>query len=154
VLQGGEIPAGERRILQILLTEPEHNPLILGTLKEEFVTHPGAIRIISTLRKASQNREVVDFQRQIADLNEEDRLLVSGIALEDHPAPTEKGVEGLLKDLEKKYLERESAEIQRAIDRAEASSGADADLADLIRAKQENSRRRMELSRSPRWKGN
>jgi len=154
VLQGGEIPAGERRILQILLTEPEHNSLILGTLKEEFVTHPGAIRIISTLRKASQNREVVDFQRQIADLNEEDRLLVSGIALEDHPAPTEKGVEGLLKDLEKKYLERESAEIQRAIDRAEASLGAGADLADLIRAKQENSRRRMELSRSPRWKGN
>jgi hypothetical protein len=79
---------------------------------------------------------------------------VSGIALEDHPAPTEKGVEGLLKDLEKKYLERESAEIQRAIDRAEASLGAGADLADLIRAKQENSRRRMELSRSPRWKGN
>jgi DNA primase len=154
VLQGGEIPAGERRILQILLTEPDHKPLILGTLKEEFVTHPGAIRIISTLQKASRNREVVDFQRQIADLNEEDRLLVSGIALEDHPAPTEKGVEGLLKDLEKKYLERESAEIQRAIDRAEASLGAGADLADLIRAKQENSRRRMELSRSPRWKGN
>jgi DNA primase len=154
VLQGGEIPAGERRILQILLTEPDHKSLILGTLKDEFVTHPGAIRIISTLRNASRNREVVDFQRQIADLNEEDRLLVSGIALEDHPAPTEKGVEGLLKDLEKKYLERESAEIQRAIDRAEASSGVDADLADLIRAKQENSRRRMELSRSPRWKGN
>jgi hypothetical protein len=154
VLQGGEIPAGERRLLQILLTEPEHNPLILGTLKDEFVTHPGANRIIAALRKASSNREVVDFQRQIADLNEEDRLLVSGIALEDHPAPTEKGVEGLLKDLEKKYLERESAEIQRAIDRADASSGASADLAELIRAKQENSRRRVELSRSPRWKGN
>jgi len=154
VLQGGEIPAGERRILQILLTEPEYKSLILGTLKDELLTHPGTIRIVSTLRNASRDREVVDFQRQIADLNEEDRLLVSGIALEDHPAPTEKGVEGLLKDLEKKYLERESAEIQRAIDRAEASSGVDADLADLIRAKQENSRRRMELSRSPRWKGN
>jgi len=154
VLQGGEIPAGERRLLQILLTEPEFNPLILGTLKDEFVTHPGANRVIASVRNASRNREVVDFQRQIADLNEEDRLLVSGIALEDHPAPTEKGVEGLLKDLEKKYLERESAEIQRAIDRSEASSGASADLAELIRAKQENSRRRMELSRSPRWKGN
>jgi hypothetical protein len=28
------------------------------------------------------------------------------------------------------------------------------DLEDLIRAKQENSRRRVELSSSPRWKGN
>ncbi|HXM79789.1 MAG TPA: hypothetical protein VOA00_11185, partial [Thermoanaerobaculia bacterium] len=96
--------------------------------------------------------EGVDFQRQIAHLTAEDRIFVSGIALEDQPAPTEKGVEALLKDLEKKYLERESAEIQREIDRAEASQTAD--LAELIRRKQENGRRRGELSRSPRWKGN
>ena len=108
--------------------------------------------VVSAFRKASGDGEIVDFQRQIAHLTEEDRILVSGIALEDRPAPTEKGVEILLKDLEKKYLERESADIQRAIDRAEASSSAD--LEDLIRAKQENSRRRVELSRSPRWKGN
>ena len=152
MLQGGEIPAGERRLLQVLMTEPEYNPLILGTLKDEILIHPAARRVVSALRKASGNAETVDFQRQIAHLTEEDRILVSGIALEDHPPPTEKGVEGLLKDLEKKYLERESAEIQRAIDRAEASSSAD--LSDLIRAKQENSRRRVELSRSPRWKGN
>ena len=152
VLQGGEIPAAERRLLQILITEPEHKPLILGTLKDEFLAHPASRRVVSAFRKASGDGEIVDFQRQIAHLTEEDRILVSGIALEDRPAPTEKGVEILLKDLEKKYLERESADIQRAIDRAEASSSAD--LEDLIRAKQENSRRRVELSRSPRWKGN
>lgn len=152
VLQGGEIPANERRLLQILVSSPEHNPLILGTLKDELLTHPASKRVVSALRKASGSAETVDFQRQIAHLTEEDRILLSGIALEDHPSPTEKGVEGLLKDLEKKYLERESAEIQRAIERAEASSGAD--LADLIRAKEENSRRRVELSRAPHWKGN
>jgi hypothetical protein len=152
VLQGAEIPANERRLLQIMVSSPEHNPLILGTWKDELLTHPASLRVVSALRKSSGDAETVDFQRQIAHLTEEDRILLSGIALEDHPSPTEKGVEGLLKDLEKKYLERESAEIQRAIERAEASSGAD--LGELIRAKEENSRRRVELSRAPHWKGN
>jgi len=152
VLQGAEIPASERRLLQILIGEPEHKPLILGTLKDDFLTHPASRRVVEALRKAPQTAETVDFQRQIAHLTEEDRILLSGIALEDHPSPTEKGVEGLLKDLEKKYLERESADIQRAIERAEASSSAD--LEELIRAKEENSRRRVELSRAPHWKGN
>jgi hypothetical protein len=153
VLQGAEIPAGERRLLQILIGEPEHKSLILGTLKDEFLTHPASRRVVAALRRApEETAETVDFQRQIAHLTEEDRILLSGIALEDRPPPTEKGVEGLLKDHEKKYLERESADIQRAIERAEASSSAD--LAELIRAKEENSRRRVELSRAPHWKGN
>ncbi|MDQ2870867.1 MAG: DNA primase [Acidobacteriota bacterium] len=151
VLREGEMPASERRLLHILLNEPEYNPLVFSTLRDEFLTHPLIERVVGALRKASSDGEGVDFHRQIAHLTEEDRILVSGIALEDHPAPTEKGVEGLLKDLEKKYLERESADIQREIDRAVASSSAD--LAELIRRKQENGRRRGELSRSPRWKG-
>jgi hypothetical protein len=145
------MPASERRLLHILLNEPEYNSLVFSTLRDEFLTHPLIGRVVGALRKASSDGEGVDFHRQIAHLTEEDRILVSGIALEDHPAPTEKGVEGLLKDLEKKYLERESADIQREIDRAVASSSAD--LAELIRRKQENGRRRGELSRSPRWKG-
>ncbi|MCA1581008.1 MAG: DNA primase [Acidobacteria bacterium] len=151
VLREGEMPASERRLLHILLNEPEYNPLVFSTLRDEFLTHPLIGRVVGALRKAPSEGEGVDFQRQIAHLTEEDRILVSGIALEDHPAPTEKGVEGLLKDLEKKYLERESADIQREIDRAVASSSTD--LAELIRRKQENGRRRGELSRSPRWKG-
>ena len=151
VLHGGEIPATERRLLQVLMTEPDYKPLILETLRDEFLTHPLSIRLLEAFRKGGKAGETVDFHGQIAHLTEEDRNFVSGIALEDHPAPTEKGVEGLLKDLEKKYLERESADIQREIDRAEASSSED--LAELIRRKQDNSRRRVELSRSPRWKG-
>ncbi|MEP6769112.1 MAG: DNA primase [Acidobacteriota bacterium] len=151
VLREGEMPASERRLLHILLNEPEYNSLVFSTLRDECLTHPLIKRVVGALRKASSDGEGVDFHRQIAHLTEEDRILVSGIALEDHPAPTEKGVEGLLKDLEKKYLERESADIQREIDRAVASSSAD--LSELIRRKQENGRRRGELSRSPRWKG-
>ena len=136
----------------MLMGEPEHKSLILSTLKDEILTHPTAVRIVAALRRGTENGEGVDFQRQIAHLTEEDRILVSGIALEDHPAPTDKGVEGLLKDLEKKYLDRESAEIQEAIVRASAASSSDLD--DLIRRKQEIMRRHGELSRSPRWKGN
>ena len=95
--------------------------------------------------------EPVDFQGQIADLTEEDQTFLSGVALEESPEPTEKGVEQLLKDLEKKYLERESAEIQRAIDRAEAAGGDGIDA--LMRRKQEVLRRKAELGRLPRWKG-
>ena len=152
VLSEGEIPPSERRLLHILMNEREHNPLILSTLKDEFLTHPGATRVVGAFRQAPAGAESVDFQRQIAHLTAEDRIFVSGIALEDQPAPTEKGVEALLKDLEKKYLERESAEIQREIERAEASQTAD--LEELIRRKEENGRRRGELSRPPRWKGN
>ncbi|MDQ2971020.1 MAG: toprim domain-containing protein, partial [Acidobacteriota bacterium] len=152
VLSEGEIPPSERRLLHILMNEREHNPLILSTLKDEFLTHPAATRVVGAFRQAPTGAEGVDFQRQIAHLTAEDRIFVSGIALEDQPAPTEKGVEALLKDLEKKYLERESAEIQREIERAEASQTAD--LEELIRRKEENGRRRGELSRPPRWKGN
>lgn len=151
VLRGEEIPASERRLLQILLGEPERKSLILNGLKDEFLTHPATLRVVGALRRSEDPGESVDFQRQIAHLTEEDRILVSGIVLEDHPAPTDKGVEGLLKDLEKKYLERESAEIQLAIDRAVDSTSGD--LEDLFRRKQENASRRGELSRSPRWKG-
>ncbi|MDQ2979645.1 MAG: DNA primase [Acidobacteriota bacterium] len=152
VLQGGEIPAGEKRILQILLTQPEYNSLILGTLKEEFITYAGANRVIHALRKASENPEVVDFQGRIAHLNEEDRIFVSGIALEDHPAPTEKGVKDLLNVLEEGYLRRQNEGLQPAIKDAEDSNSTE--LSQLIQRKEENARRIQELSRSRRLKGN
>ena len=102
-------------------------------------------------REGGVRSEVVDFQRQIAHLTEEERILVSGIALEEAPAPNPKGVERLLADLETKYLERESAQIQQAIDRAE-TAGAE-ELADLIRRKQEISKKKTAISRAQRGKG-
>jgi hypothetical protein len=121
-------------------------------LNDEFLTDPRVKRVVSALRSTGGAPEPVDFQRQIADLTEEERTFLSGVALEDSPEPTEKGVQQLLKDLEKKHLERESAEIQNAIDRAGTAAGEE--LTALLRRKQEVSRRKADLGRIPRWKGN
>lgn len=145
VLSGVETAGVERRLLQVLMTGGEFNPLILRTLKDEFLTDPRVRRVVAALREALAASEPVDFQRQIAHLTEEERVFLAGVALEESPEPTEKGVERLLKDLEKKYLERESADIQRAIDRTDEAAGDE--LARLIGRKQDISRRRSQLGR-------
>jgi hypothetical protein len=117
----------------------EHNSLILGALREEWVTDPRVVRIVTALRKASTSPEVVDFQGQIADLTDEDRTFLSGIALDEFSEPTEKGVDQLLKDLETKHLERESLDLSGAIKQGEARGGSELD--ELIRMKQEKARR-------------
>jgi hypothetical protein len=108
-------------------------------------------RVVFALRQAGAGSEPIDFQGQIAHLTEDERTFLSGIALDESPEPTEKGVDQLLKDLERKYLERESAEIQRAIDRAGTAAGQE--LEELMRRKQEISRRKADLSRAPQRKG-
>ena len=149
VLSGAETPAAERRLLQVLMAGGEFNPLILRALKDEFVTDPRVRRVVAAFREGMGASEPVDFQRQIAHLTralaDDERAFLAGVALEESPEPTEKGVERLLKDLEKKYLERESAEIQREIDRTDEAAGEE--FARLIRRKEDISRRRSELGR-------
>jgi hypothetical protein len=147
VLSAQEAPAVEKRLLHFLVAGGDHKSLILGTLKDDFLTDPRVKTVVAALREAEGAAEPIDFQGQIAHLTDEERTFLSGIALDDSPEPTEKGVDLLLKDLEKKYLDREGAEIQRAIDRAAAGP----ELEELMRRKQEISRRRAELGR-PRGK--
>ena len=147
VLSAQEAPAVERRLLHFLVAGSDHKSLILGTLKDDFLTDPRVKTVVAALREAEGAAEPIDFQGQIAHLTDEERTFLSGIALDDSPEPTEKGVDLLLKDLEKKYLDREGAQIQRAIDRAAAGP----ELEELMRRKQEISRRRAELGR-PRGK--
>ncbi len=147
VLSAQEAPAVEKRLLHFLVAGSGHKSLILGTLKDDFLTDPRVKKVVTALREAGGAAEPIDFQGQIAHLTDEERTFLSGIALDDSPEPTEKGVDLLLKDLEKKYLDREGAEIQRAIDRAAAGP----ELEELMRRKQEISRRRAELGR-PRGK--
>jgi DNA primase len=151
-LSGVAVPLVEKRLLQVLSANQQHNALILNNLSDDLLTDTRVKRVVAAFRKAASETETVDFQRQIADLTEEERTFLSGVALDESPEPTEKGVEQLLKDLEKKHLERESAEIQKAIDLAGTGSGQE--LMELLRRKQEISRRKAELGRSPRWKGN
>ncbi len=144
------LPGAEKQLLQALTAGGELNSLILSTLNPDHLADERVRRVVSALREGSSGSEVVDFQRQIEHLTEEERSFISGFALEE-AEPTQKGVEELLKRLESNYLERESAEIQRAIDRAGQGSG---DLAELMRRKQEIMRRKAALGRAPRWKGN
>jgi hypothetical protein len=108
-------------------------------LREEWVSDPRVARIAAAFRKASARPEVVDFQGQIADLTEEDRTFLSGVALDEFSEPTEKGVDQLLKDLETKHLERESLDLTSAIKQGEARGGSEID--ELIRMKTEKARR-------------
>ena len=149
VLSHAEIPAPERWILQILLSDSECKSLVAQGLREEYVSHPAVRRVVETLRRSGESAETVDFQRQIAHLTEEDRIFVAAIALEEHPAATPRGVESALKQLERRYLEREESEIQRAIEQADA--GQRSDLRDLILRKEEISRRKSKLGRPRKW---
>ena len=149
VLSHAEIPAPERWILQILLSDSECKSLVVQGLHEEYVSHPTVRRVVAALAREGGGSEVVDFQRQIAQLTEEDRIFVAGIALEEHPAATPRGVESALKQLERRYLEREESEIQRAIEQADA--GGRSDLRDLMLRKEEISRRKSKLGRARKW---
>ncbi len=134
------LPKLEHRLLQVLVAGGELNSLILSTLNDELLTDPRARRVVSALRRGSGASEPVDFQRQIADLTEEERTFLSGIALEDSPEPTEKDVDGLLKALEIRHLKGESAALQTAITQAEAGGSSGSELDELMRARQEKER--------------
>jgi DNA primase len=134
------LPKLEHRLLQVLVAGGELNSLILSTLNDELLTDPRARRVVSALRRGSEASEPVDFQRQIADLTEEERTFLSGIALEDSPEPTEKDVDGLLKALEIRHLKGESAALQTAITQAEAGGSSGSELNELMRARQEKER--------------
>jgi hypothetical protein len=118
-LSAPEAPPVEKRLLRALTAGGERIPFILSNLNDDFLTDPRVRRVVAALRGSSASTESVDFQGQIADLTEEERTFLSGIALDESPEPTEKGVDQLLKDLEISHLKGESAALQQAIKRAE-----------------------------------
>jgi DNA primase len=152
-LSGGEIPAAERRALQILMSQPEQKPLILGTLTVDHLTHPLSRRLVERLGGKAETPELVDFQRQIADLTEEERSLVSEIALEEQPPADTGSVRRLLRSLEKSRLKRDSEAVQSEIVRAEAAGDKRLEN-ELIRRKEQIAHEIAELARETRRKGN
>ena len=91
VLQGGEIPASERRLLQILLGYSEHNPLILRTLKDEFLTHPGAIRVLSApSERRWRNGKVLIFKGKSHTLRKKIEFLCPGSPWKINQRPPKK----------------------------------------------------------------
>ena len=148
VLSSAEIPALEYRILQILARGGEYNSLILGTLREDYVTHPDAKRVAAALGSQGAHTKPIDFQRQIAHLRlESDLALLSRLALEEGPEPTEKEVLRLLKRLEEQHLNRKSALLQTEIDRAQSDRRPPEEIDRLLAAKQEIKRRSAEITK-------
>ncbi len=134
-------PAAERKILRVLAAGGELNSLILSHLKDEYLSDPRVKRVVSVFRRTAEAPEPIDFQRQIADLTEEERTFLSGVALDESPEPTEKDVDRLLKALEIRHLEGKSAALLHAIREAEAGGRPSAEVDGLIREKQDKDRR-------------
>lgn len=152
LLSSKEIPPLERRILQILVAGG-YNSLILGTLREDFLTHPGVKRVVAALGKEDTPGESIDFQRQIAHLKEEsDIALLSRLALEEGPEPTEQEVARLLQRLEGLFLDRKSNALQAEIDRAQAAESPQPEMDDLLSRKQDLRRRSAEITKSRKGK--
>ena len=151
-LSSGEVPALERRLLQILAYGGEYNSLILRTLREEWLENPGARRILSALGRGASAADSLDFQRQIAHLREDtDVALLSRLTLEEAPAATEKDVVRLLARLEGQHLDRRSAALQAEIDRAQTAGRPREEIDGLLATKQDLKRRSAERTRA--WKG-
>jgi DNA primase len=147
VLLEGEIPSAEKRLLQWMIRGGEHISLIRSNLKTEFLTHPGVRGLLETFGKAEGSSGTVDFQWYLAHLREPgDVNLVSRLALEDGPDPTEEEILRVLRQLEKKYLNREHGVLQEAIRRAETAKQTE-EVSRLMERSREIGKRINELGR-------
>ena len=153
LLSSREIPALERRILQILAVGSQYNPLILRSLRDELLTHPDVRRVVAALGSAEHSAEAIDFQRQIAHLKEDsDRALLARLVLEEGPEPTEQEVVRLLQRLEGLSLDRRSTALQSEIDRAQSAGRPQEEIDGLLTTKQNVKRRSAEITRSRKGK--
>ncbi|HEY6148221.1 MAG TPA: toprim domain-containing protein, partial [Thermoanaerobaculia bacterium] len=143
VLSVRGIPEAERALLPLLVTGGELIPLILNTLKDEWLSDEGVKRVVTAYRH-------LDFQGQIPHLSEDsDIKLLARSALEEGPEPSPARVRQVLSVLETEYLERRNEVLQDEIQRAEAEQRP---WEDLAREKQEIGRRIQELKPSRKGK--
>ena len=153
VLSSGGIPEAERALLPILVRGSEHISLILGRLKDEWLSDGGVRHVVSAFRNAGGGGEPVDFQRQIAQLRDErDVHLIARAAAEEGPEPTRQRVIQVLDALERGFLGRQSTVLQAEIRKAEIDPRAGGEIEALMARKLEIGRRMAELR--PSRKGN
>jgi DNA primase len=143
VLSEGGIPEAERALLPLLVRGGELIPLILNTLKNEWLTDEGVKRIVTAFRH-------LDFPAQIPHLSEDnDNKLLARADLEEGPEPSPTRVHQVLRVLETEYLEDRGKVLQEEIQKAEAEQRP---YADLLSEKQEIGRRIQELKPSRKGK--
>jgi DNA primase len=143
VLSESGIPEAERALLPLLVRGGELIPLILNTLKNEWLTDEGVKRIVTAFRH-------LDFPGQIPHLSEDnDNKLLARADLEEGPEPSPARVHQVLRVLETEYLEDRGKVLQDEIQRAEAEQRP---YGDLLNEKQEIGRRIQELKPSRKGK--
>jgi DNA primase len=143
VLSEGGIPEAERALLPLLVRGGELIPLILNTLKTEWLTDEGVKRIVTAFRH-------LDFPGQIPHLSEDsDNKLLARADLEEGPEPSPTRVHQVLRVLETEYLEHRGKVLQEEIQSAEAEQRP---WEELAREKQEIGRRIQELKPSRKGK--
>ncbi|HSS44494.1 MAG TPA: DNA primase [Thermoanaerobaculia bacterium] len=153
VLSDGGIPDGERALLALLIRGGELIPLILGTLKDEWLTHGGVRKVVAAFRTADCPAEGIDFHKQIAHLREDNDIqLLARAAAEDGPEPSQKRALQVLNALEEGYLARRGRTLQDEIQRAESEKRPQEEIDKLIRDKLEIGRRIVELKPSRKGK--
>jgi DNA primase len=153
LLQDVGIPEAERALLPILIRGGEHISLILGRLKEDWLTDGSVKKVVAAFRSAGESSEPVDFQRQIAHLREDREVnLLARAAAEEGPEPTLQRVQQVIDKLEEEHLRRESAALLAAIGREPADEDSKAKTDELIRKKMATDRRIAQLK--PSRKGN
>ena len=149
VLSDKGLPEAERALLPLLLGGGELIPLILGTLKDEWLSNGSVKKVVTAFREAGTSAETIDFHRQIAHLREESDIhLLARAAVEDGPEPSQKRAVQVLNALEEGYLTRRSNALQEEIQRAEVEKRTPEEVESLMREKSEIGRRMVELKPS------
>ena len=148
VLSDGGIPEAERALLPILVRGGEHIPLILGRLKDDWLTNTDVRSVVEATRREFRGSETVDFQGQIAHLNDQALRLVARAAVEEGEQTSHRRVIQVLGKLETNYLERERAALLGAIRRASDEKRPGEEIEDLMRKKSVADRRIAQLKPS------
>jgi len=153
VLSDGGIPQTEKALLSLLVRGEELIPLILGTLKDEWLTHGTVKKVVEASRRAISAAGPIDFHRQIAHLREDNDInLLARAAAEEGPEPSQRRVLQVLHALEEAYLKRCGESLQEEIQKAEAERRPREEIDKLSREKQEIGRRIQELKPSRKGK--
>ncbi|HKF44454.1 MAG TPA: DNA primase [Thermoanaerobaculia bacterium] len=153
VLSDDGIPQAEHALLSLLVRGEELIPLILGTLKDEWLTHETVRKVAAAFRQAGSAAGPIDFQRQIAHLREDNDISVlARAAAEEGPEPSPTRVAQVLHALEEAYLRRRGESLQDEIQRAETEKRPREEVERLSREKQEIGRRIQQLKPSRKGK--
>ena len=153
VLSAGGTPEVERALLPLLVRGGELIPLILGTLKDEWLTAEVVRRIVSAYRGMISSAGNVDFDRQIPQLNDPNDInLLARAAAEEGPEPSQSRVEQVIHALEAAHLKRRAESLQQQIQKAEAEKRPREEIDNLSRDKREIGRRIQELKPSRKGK--